>query len=179
MDLVKQVVLVCLACSLSLQAQQEPSLRWKPGLRLSWADFKGQPPVSQRVAAITASGLSYRYTASGDGDRYEIDFTVDTFFYPEKSWYHPGLCDALVLSHEQLHFDISELFARRLRRRLSSARFTDRVKSEVRKIFDEVNRELSEFQDQYDRETDYSRNREAQLAWNKSIARLLRELPER
>lgn len=179
MDLVRFWVVALWAGSFGLQAQQEPSVRWEPGLRLSWADFKGPAPESKRVAATTASGLSYHYTARGSGSRYEIDFTVDTFFYPEKSWYHPELCDALVLSHEQLHFDISELFARRLRNRLRSAEFTDRVKAEVRQIFAEVNRELSEFQDRYDRETDFSRNREAQLAWNQTIARMLRELPQR
>ena len=172
-------MLACLACGPGLRAQDGPSLRWEPGLRLSWADFKGDPPTSKRIAATTASGLSYHYTARGEGERFEIDFTVDTFFYPEKSWFHPELCDALVLSHEQLHFDISELFARRLRSRLGSARFTDRIKAEVRQIFAEVNRELSQFQDRYDRETDYSRDREAQLAWNQSIARMLRESPER
>jgi len=84
-----------------------------------------------------------------------------------------------VLSHEQLHFDISELYARRLRRRLQTAEFTDRVKAEVRQIFAEVNRQLSEFQDRYDGETDFSRNREAQLAWNRAVARMLSELPVR
>lgn len=179
MDPVKIFLLGCMACLAGLQAQEEPALRWEPGLRLSWSDFRGQAPDSKRIAATTASGLSYHYTARGGNSGYTLDFTVDTFFYPEKSWYHPDLCDALVLSHEQLHFDISELYARRLRRRLQTAEFTDRVKAEVRQIFAEVNRQLSEFQDRYDRETDFSRNREAQLAWNRAVARMLSELPVR
>ena len=163
----------------SLYAQDEAAIRWEPGLRLTWSDFRGHPPSSKRIAATTASGLSYSYTARGGPDGYELDFSVDTFFYPDKSWYHPELCDARVLSHEQLHFDISELFARRLRTRLRQGSFTGRVKAEVRGIFAEVNRELSEFQDRYDRETDFSRNPEAQLAWNSALAKQLAETPER
>ena len=84
-----------------------------------------------------------------------------------------------MLSHEQLHFDISELFARRLRTRLRETRFSGRVKAEVRKIFEQVNRELSGFQDRYDRETDFSRNPEAQQAWNRAMSKLLSENPGR
>jgi hypothetical protein len=163
----------------SLFAQEEAVIRWEPGLRLAWADFRGAPPAGKRIAATTASGLSYRYTARGGPDGYALDFTVDTFFYPDKSWYHPELCDTRVLSHEQLHFDISELFARRLRSRLRQTAFSGKVRAEVRKIFEQVNRELSEFQDRYDGETDYSRNAEAQLAWNRAVAQLLSETPER
>jgi len=163
----------------SLFAQEEAVIRWEPDLRLAWADFRGVPPAGKRIAATTASGLSYSYTARGGPDGYELDFTVDTFFYPDKSWYHPELCNARVLSHEQLHFDISELFARRLRRRLSQTGFSGRVKAEVRKIFEQVNQELSEFQDRYDRETDFSRNPEAQQAWNQAMSKLLSKTPER
>lgn len=162
-----------------LHAQDGRSIPWQPGFRLSWSDFRGQPMAGRRIAATTASGLSYSYTARGGPDGYELDFTVDSYFYPDKSWYRPELCDSLVLSHEQIHFDISELFARRLRARLRQIRFTGRVKAGVRKIFAEVNRELSEFQARYDRETDFSRNRESQLAWSRTMANLLSETAER
>jgi hypothetical protein len=179
LDLVKILLIGCMVGTAGVHAQEEEAIRWEAGLRLAWSDFQGQPPASKRIAATTASGLSYSYTARGGPESYELDFTVDTFFYPEKSWYHPELCDARVLSHEQLHFDISELFARRLRTRLRETPFSDRVKAEVRKIFEEVNRELSDFQDRYDRETDFSRNAEAQQAWNQAISKLLSETPGR
>lgn len=179
MDLVRIFLIGWVVGTASLHAQEQPAIRWEPGLRLGWSDFRGQPPAGKRIAASTASGISYSYTARGSADGYELEFVVDTFFYPEKSWYHPELCDARVLSHEQLHFDISELFARRLRTRLRQTRFSGRVKAEVRQIFNEVNRELSEFQDRYDRETDFSRNPQAQLAWNSALEKLLAETPER
>lgn len=179
MDFVKLLLIGWVAGSAGMHAQEESAIRWEPGVSLAWSDFRGRPPASKRIAATTASGLSYSYTARGGPNGYELDFAVDTFFYPDQSWYHPELCDSLVLSHEQLHFDISELFARRLRARLRQTRFSGKVKAEVRKIFAEVNQELSDFQDRYDRETDFSRNAEAQLAWNRVLADLLAEAPER
>ena len=179
MDLVKAFLVGWVVAAAGLHAQEEPAIRWEPGLRLAWSDFRGQPPAGKRIAATTARGISNRYTARGSAAGYELEFEVDTFFYPEKSWYHPELCDARVLSHEQLHFDISELFARRLRTRLRQTHFTGRVKAEIRQIFNEVNQQLSEFQDRYDNETDFSRNPEAQLAWNSALEKLLAETPER
>lgn len=157
---------------LTLSAQEEVML-WEPTLRLQWSDFKGDPPESKRIAATTASGISYNYSAKGSRGNYTLDFEVQTYFYPKKSWYHPELCDAVVLSHEQLHFDISELFARKLRIRLSEGRFSENVKAEVRRIFANVNEELSAFQNRYDLETNFSRDREAQAEWNRQISQLL------
>lgn len=154
---------------------QEPGIAWEPGLRLTWEYFRGKPPASQRIAATTASGISYQYNARWNGDGYVLDLQVETLFYPEKSWYHPEVCTAVTLSHEQLHFDITEWFARKFRQRLSGRVFGENVRAEVRRIFEETNRELSEFQDHYDRETDYSRNREAQETWNRQMAERLRQ----
>ena len=168
------IALLLWGCFLQAQVQEREGILWEPGHRLAWTDFRGTPPESKRIAATTASGMSYEYQARGTGNRYELDFEVDTYFYPDKSWYHPEICDSVILSHEQLHFDISELFAREFRRRLRAGRFTENVKAEVRREFARINRELAEFQDRYDRETDYSRNRAAQGEWNREIARRLR-----
>ena len=154
---------------------QEPSLAWNPQLRLSWEDFRGRPPESKRIAATTASGISYQYNARWNGEGYVLDLHVETLFYPEKSWYHPEVCTAVTLSHEQLHFDITEWFARKFRQRLTGRVFGENLKAEVRRIFEETNKELSDFQDRYDRETDFSRNPEAQEKWNREMAGRLRK----
>ena len=155
--------------------QEKEAIRWEADRKLSWEDFRGTPPESKRVAATTASGISYSYKTTGVPGRYRLDYEVSAYFYPQKSWYHPDICDSGVLAHEQLHFDISELYARRMRETLARKTFGDNVRAEVRRIFRQVNRELAEFQDRYDRETDFSRNREAQERWNAEISRKLSE----
>ena len=90
----------------------------------------------------------------------ELDFEVNAYFYPEESWYKPAVCDTFILGHEQLHFDISELFARKMRGRLRNTTFSENVKQEVRDIYQETLKELEAMQDRYDWETNFSRNRE-------------------
>jgi len=131
-------------------SQEYETIAWSPEKKLAWQDFKGKATSNDRAAATTASGISYQFSTSGSNGEIELDYLVSTFFYPNKSWYQPSLCDSLILSHEQLHFDISELYARKMRNRLASSSFTQNVKAEVKQIYKEVLEELEEFQNLYD-----------------------------
>ena len=71
------------------------------------------------------------------------------------------------------HFDISELYARKMRKRLEATHFSRNVKAEVKAIYREILKELSDFQSTYDEETNFSRNREQQLRWNQKIKEVL------
>jgi hypothetical protein len=154
------------------------SLPWETSRKLTWDDFKGPIPLDAVPAATTASGISYEYSANLIHHEVELDFEVTAFFYPNESWYKPNLCDAHILQHEQLHFDISEVFARRMRMKLRNTSFTENVKSEIRKIYRETLKELEDLQDKYDWETNFSRNAEAQSRWNARIKEALERLPQ-
>ena len=175
MDLVKPWLFLIFLTFTSPLFQDTEAISWEAGRKLSWADFKGDVPETKQVAATTASGISYSFQSEGKRGRYRVDYEVTALFYPQKSWYHRELCDSVVLRHEQLHFDITELYARRMRTLMDGKTFSVDVRAEVRRIFKQINRELSEFQSRYDRETDFSRDREAQARWNAEIARKLSE----
>ena len=154
--------------------QEYDSISWSEK-KLTWKDFKDEPPLSDRVAATTASGISYQFSTSGTRNSYKVDFEISTHFYPNKSWYKPELCDEVILGHEQLHFDISELFARKLRKELSETTFThENVKKKIKSLYNRNNKELSDFQNRYDEETNFSRNRDQQVIWNKKIEEALK-----
>lgn len=149
---------------------QEKTILWKKNQKLSWTDFKGTPENS-KAAAVTASGLTYSFsTIKKNNVIVDINFEVSSFFYTHKSWYQPALCDSLILSHEQLHFDITEVYAEKFRVRLAAATFNNNAKAEVKAIYDQVTRELNKYQNLYDAETNFSRDLEQQLLWNKKIA---------
>ena len=153
--------------------QEEGVVLWTPNKKLAWSDFKGKPSNISNAAAITASGISYNFSAQGTKDKMELDFKVDTHFYPNKSWYKPKLANLNILSHEQLHFDISEVFARKLRQILTKTKFTNNAKSEIKEIYKNILRELNDYQNQYDAETNFSRDTVQQLIWNKKIEKAL------
>ncbi len=148
--------------------QERDTIPWTREHRLNWSDFKGKP-TNSRAAAVTASGITYQFSSMSKGDDVILDFEVSTHFYPHKSWYQPELCDDVILGHEQLHFDISELYARQMRKRLRETRFTQHVKAEIKAIYKEITVALNDFQNRYDEETNFSRNREQQQLWNTSI----------
>lgn len=161
---------VMLATAFKVSCQEENAIRWAPDHRLSWSDFKAEPPQNPRVAAITASGISYRYSALEKRGQMEVDWSIDSFFYPESSWYVPETANKVILSHEQLHFDISELFARKMRARVSNFSFSSNVKAEMKRIYEQILLEMRAFQKRYDEETNYSRLLEKQLEWNQRIS---------
>lgn len=170
-----KVFLITGLCLFGLGPQQElETISWSER-KLTWEDFKGEPPQSDRVAATTASGISYRFTTLSNTSKHlKVNFEISTHFYPNESWYKPELCDDIILGHEQLHFDITELFARKLRKEFSQATFDHtNIKSKVKSIYNKNNKELSAFQNRYDAETNFSRNRKNQRIWNLKIKEAL------
>jgi hypothetical protein len=166
---------ISLGISFFTLAQESEAIPWEASRKLQWEDFRGKPFKTAWAAATTASGISYSFTGRERANGYELEFEVHAFFYPEKSWYQPQLCNDAVLRHEQIHFDISELYARKLKAKLAAARFTSNAKAEVKAIYEVILAELHKLQSQYDYETNYSRDAARQQAWEKQIGTALGE----
>ncbi|MBT0608296.1 DUF922 domain-containing protein [Aequorivita echinoideorum] len=148
---------------------------WDKDRKLTWEDFKGKAQPNASFVASTNSGISFSYSYSQQNGAVDVTYTVQSNFYPEKSWFQPGRVTQHILNHEQLHFDISELHARILRKRLSEKTFTTRVKSEVEKLYNDTERERRAMQSKFDAETDHSRNIEKEIFWEKYVAQKLEE----
>ncbi len=155
--------------------QSQEAVRWTSDFRLNWEDFKGTVPESSAAAATTSSGISYDFSTYYEGNQLKIDVRVFTYFYPSRSWYKPKISNEVTLAHEQLHFDITELYARKMRKQLANTQFSENVKEEVRKIYSANLRQLNDFQNKYDAETNYSRNLPVQNRWFTEIEKALQE----
>ncbi|NER12241.1 DUF922 domain-containing protein [Leptobacterium flavescens] len=166
---------IILVFLLLLGSKEEEFIEWSEDRKLTWADFKGDPDYDTDAAATTASGISYKLSAGITGDKVNLKCEVKTYFYPQSSWYKKELSDSIVLSHEQLHFDITELHARKLRKRIEEGSFTADVKAEVRAIYAEVNDALRLKQRAYDNATDFSRDHPKQREWGILIKKELSE----
>lgn len=149
----------------------EPVLTWNGSYNLSWSDFKGKPNTSSDAVAITASGITFGFSITQKSNNEVVGFTTDVkaHFYPEQSWYKIERADRHILGHERLHFDITELYARKFRYRISQLRVTNTLKRQLKRIHNDINNELSEMQNKYDSETDFSRNFELQAKWKTYI----------
>ena len=145
----------------------EPVLSWNAAYKLSWKDFKGKPKINDGAVAITASGITFNFSITKTDIGEVVSFTsnVHAHFYPEASWYKIDRANDYILGHEQLHFDITELFARKFRYRISQLKVSNTIWIELKTIHNRINLELSQMQNRYDNETNFSRNPEAQIKW--------------
>ena len=150
--------------------KDEVTIPWSESYKLAWSDFQGPEKLDSDAVATTASGITFSYSIKKTSTR-NVSFQtqVDAHFYPEKSWYKPHLADSHILSHEQYHFNITELFARKFRQRVAQVEVSQGLSSALDKIHEDINSELSDFQELYDADTNYSRNFEQQAIWQKRI----------
>lgn len=148
---------------------------WNEKQKLTWADFRGKPIASANFVASTNTGISFHYSYTIKNGNVKVEYAVESFFNPQASWYIPDKINAHILRHEQAHFDISELHARILRKKLHGQRFSKNVKREIENIYRKVERDRRAMQTKFDAATDHSRNFEKEKEWQHAIARKLAE----
>ncbi|MEP1489245.1 MAG: DUF922 domain-containing protein [Algibacter sp.] len=154
-------------------------MSWTESYKLTWEDFKGEPNYNFNSVAITASGISFSYSIK-ENNNSVVDFKTEVYanFFPEKSWYKKELANPHILNHEQLHYDITELFARKFRKELEGLSPNNGIKKTFNKINNTINKELGALQDLYDTETNHSINVEAQTKWQLYITEELEKLSQ-
>jgi hypothetical protein len=152
------------------QARNEELIFWKEDMKLRWADYKGKSDPSVGAAASTATYLGIDYNFSPKGLTYKITCS----FSKNKSW---GLHKtAYILTHEQGHFDIAEIHARILNKKMAAYKFDrNTYKTDLRKIYEEVIAEKEMMQNKYDEETNHSIEKDKQAEWNLKIKALLKD----
>jgi len=159
--------------------QDKDTMSWNYDYRLEWNDFKGEPKVSSNVVAVTASGITFGFSSRKSKTRLiDYNYTVKADFYPDQSWCHKARVNNNILNHERLHFDITELHARKFRQRIENARFTTNISQQMNVIHNAINTELEAMQKLYDAETNHSQNIEKQQEWQKKIVLQLSELEQ-
>jgi len=157
--------------------QDSPTMSWEHGYRLQWSDFEATPTRHSNIAAVTASGISFSYSAKTSETRLlDYSFTVKADFYPEQSWYLKDRVNANILNHERLHFDITELYARKFRQRIKNTTFTLDINRQMERLHDAINDEMEAMQNTYDTETRHSQNVEKQQEWQAKIILQLNKL---
>lgn len=172
-----KLVHIFLLFSMSFSVAQDIEIPWKADVELSWTDFKGEPDYDHPYAAITYSGMSYGFSADIVNGKVWVEYKVNSFFVANKSWVKRWFSkDKELLAHEQLHFDITELYARKFRKRLSEMTFTENVKSEIKQVYKNITNEKVILQELYDDETDHSKKEHAQKNWKLRIDAELQKL---
>lgn len=144
---------------------------WDSHKRIDWCNFKGSPPnASSDFKANTFSSVECEF---GNSDTC-FYYYVKACFYEEKSWKIDTT--ACLLEHERGHFDISELYARKIRKFLSLNLGKEISEVEIIAGVELIQDEKNRYQDLYDKETMYSQNSVKQREWLRNIQQKLEEL---
>jgi hypothetical protein len=159
-------VLSLLLFQTSVSAQYQDTIKWTASTKLEWADFQGKPDTSKKgYEAASSLKITYSYKTLDSN----FSFRVDYFFQKKKSWTKSSN-SFLLLKHEQAHFNIGELFARKLRKYISSYHYNPKtIKQDLKNLFSLLNEEWNIYDAQYDRETDFSKNEAQQSYWDNKI----------
>jgi hypothetical protein len=160
------ILITFLSCASVQRNDESDVILWQENRLLSWDDFKGRP--QRRFAgASTHYNMVKELT---DKETYAV-VEVKALFYTEKSWKKPLWVNESLLAHEQKHFDIVELFSRKLRRMIQEETYPGYKDLKLRtdSMYDVIDKQMDLYQDQYDDETNGSMYGEGQRAWNKKI----------
>ncbi len=151
----------------------EGFILWKDGLKLTWEDFQGKPQKGHFASALSRITFSIKIRSEGN----ELFVFIEPSFDPRQSWVKQDHKTDFLLEHEQKHFDIYELNARKFRKELKSKNLTrSNVEKTVNKLVDKYTKLNNSSQKKYDKSTNHSLKKEKQLQWNSKIDSELKEL---
>lgn len=159
------ITLLFILCSF-LQLENKDVIVWQEGKLLTWDDFKGKP--AKRFSAASTHYDTFK-NLTDKGTTAEVEILA--VFYVNKSWKKSAWINDDVLAHEQKHFDIVELFARKLRKQVMELNYSSykQLKTISDSLYDKMDKDMDAYQDKYDDETDASMNGDKQREWNKKI----------
>jgi len=151
-------------------AEMSDDVFWIADRPLQWADFEGSPDYNNDfVKALTASSIRYSY---GCENGY-IAYHIESVFKKSQSWVKEEARTTYHLSHEQLHFDITELYARKLREALDKEQFPCHRMYAFEQKIRQYLRDWRNEQTTYDKETFFSVKRDRQADWEFEVRLLL------
>lgn len=99
------IFLVTKIMSTSAQGYSDDILFWNNDEPLTWADFKSNPDSNITASALSSTGIFYKV--------FDFDY-VAIFCLFRRSTSFTRIKSDNLLEHEQIHFNINELFARKL-----------------------------------------------------------------
>jgi hypothetical protein len=170
-------------CTAILSAQDIAAIEYSPDRDFNWSMFKGKinprhiAEMGSNTGAVTVSSLSYKSQVYGRTAK----IRVSALFNPTESWTrypklnHPNEA----LNHEKRHFDICEIYARKIRKAITLAHLDRKnFNQQVDYIFKKIVVDYRAAQNRYDRETKHSIDEDQQERWNAIIDAELKSLAE-
>lgn len=147
-------------------------ITWSPDRRLAWEDFKAAPDSLNPHHAVTAANLAVDATCAAN----KFTYKVKCVFLATESWSKNKQSEKL-LQHEQLHFDLTEVHARQLRKKLQT--LGSSCPDAQAKLADTVKKAFADWkaeQDKFDAASRHGLDPEISATWATTIKQRLQQL---
>ncbi|MDO3696048.1 hypothetical protein QVZ41_14440 [Wenyingzhuangia sp. chi5] len=153
----KHLFYILIISSINVIGQQKP-IYWKQNEKLTWEDFQGKADPKSSGNAKTTYKIditpSNIIVDENDNIHNYKKLSTVAIFYKDLSWSKEKNKNSLLLKHEQLHFDIAELYARKIKIKFREAINRKETKFSVyQKIYSDLWNECRLYQKKYDKET--------------------------
>lgn len=146
------------------EKENDTIIVWTEDRFLTYIDFnrrvfKGEKAAESDIGIDVRSMLNgtnkYVHTVFASFDKRSSSIEVD---------------NDLIIAHEQLHFDIAELFCRKIRKKLREISKVKFNRKQYDSEIDQLYELYFKYQEQYDTETNHSKNFRMQKEWNNKVA---------
>jgi hypothetical protein len=171
----KFILLIVLFC-FHVTAAEEDIIKWSTETKLAWKDFQGNMEKNTPVAAVSSIGIAYK-AVTASSIRYLLE--IDAQFVKKKSCVWMEKASDPILVHEQGHFDLGEIYARKMRAKLlgTQNRYNYlQLENCIKEYLNVFSDSLEVRQAVYDRETHHSFLSSEQKQWNLLIKKELESL---
>lgn len=109
---------------MSFSFVKDKFILWQENKKLKIQDFKAENndtiKVNRKQFLGAISAIRIEYSSLQRNKNSVPEFSIKTYFDPNESWML--LKNDYVLQHEQIHFDLTELYARKMRKSVESLR---------------------------------------------------------
>lgn len=168
----KFIIVLFMIWSISIYSQ---NIYWNKDFILNWEHFKITDKARPVEAAKAYLGIKLFKIRTLNWSN-KSEFTAVAYLSIDSSYYVPSKINELILQHEQTHFDITELYARKLRRILSQKKFI--YDFDAKMIFNFIFIEHNKTQIEYEIDTSFGNKKNMQNYWANKIKLELEEITE-
>ncbi len=164
------------ACAFTFVPLAGDTIYWNSSHRLTFADFRGRPAATSENSGRSqgegriAGAIIKSIVADTRKVKDKTWFIVYASMKPDLSWIAKK-GDSTALRHEQGHFDLCEIYARKLRREIGNAESVGEAKKIWNRVLDQEETEQS----LYDKANSYKAGG-ITAAWKNKIRKQLSDL---
>lgn len=155
-----------------LQPQKTDTILWSEKQKLKWDDFKCKPDTNKKYLSASTVTIDCKWDCVNG----QFQYKVKALFSKSWSWAKKEGKKEFLLMHEQHHFDLTEVYARMIRKELKLLTNPCKNQGKIKSIIAELTEKHNLEQKKYDIETNHGINNTVQKKWEENISKRLNEL---